>query len=156
MGGRAQMPSLPHWYSAFLMLWTFNPFHVVMTPTIKLSLLLHNCNFSTIVNCNVNTWYTGYLICKSPKWLWPTGRKPLFSWQAISSWWQLREESPFCLGMCPLIGCSNPSRRPHTHVPMNNTNWRQIKWHIFNRREKGKEKQKMENVKLEDKSVGSA
>lgn len=38
---------------------------------------------------------------------------------------------------------------------MSNTNWRQIKWHIFKRREGGKEEQEVENVKLESKYVGS-
>jgi hypothetical protein len=34
------------------------------TITIKLFLyLLHNCNFSTVMNCDVNTGYAGYLIC---------------------------------------------------------------------------------------------
>jgi hypothetical protein len=28
-----------------------------------ISLLLHNYNFATVMNCNVNIWYKGYLIC---------------------------------------------------------------------------------------------
>jgi hypothetical protein len=32
--------------------------------TLKLFLLLHhNCNFATVMDCNVNTWYAGSLIC---------------------------------------------------------------------------------------------
>ena len=27
-------------------------------------LLLHNCNGATVINCNVDIWYAGYLICK--------------------------------------------------------------------------------------------
>lgn len=38
--------------------------HVVVTPTIKLfSLLLDNCNFSTVISHNVNIWYEGHVIC---------------------------------------------------------------------------------------------
>ena len=40
-------------------------YDVVMTlpPTMKLySLLLHNCNFATVVNSNTNISYSGYLI----------------------------------------------------------------------------------------------
>lgn len=34
--------------------------HVVVTPNHKtISLLLHSCNFTTVVNHNVNTWYAG-------------------------------------------------------------------------------------------------
>ena len=37
--------------------------HVVVTPTIKLILLLlYNCNFATAMNCNVNIGYAGYSI----------------------------------------------------------------------------------------------
>ena len=44
------------WLSSFLVLWPFNTVpHVVVTPTIKLfSLLLHNCNFATVMNNNAN------------------------------------------------------------------------------------------------------
>jgi len=50
---------LEQWVSTFLML---PPFHtapcVVVTPTIKLFLLLlHKCNFATVLNYNVNSWY---------------------------------------------------------------------------------------------------
>lgn len=49
--------SLELWFSAFLMLWPFNTVpQVVLTPNHKvISLLLHNCNFATVVNRNVNT-----------------------------------------------------------------------------------------------------
>ena len=41
-------------YQQFLMWWP---------PTMKLfSLRVHNCHFATIMNCNINSWYTGYLI----------------------------------------------------------------------------------------------
>ena len=41
-------------------------------PTIRLfSLLLHDCNFATVVNCNVNIWYAGYLIFSSLRGLNP-------------------------------------------------------------------------------------
>ena len=47
------------------MLWSFNTvLHVVMTPNHKIILLLfHNYNFATVMICNVNIWYVGYLIC---------------------------------------------------------------------------------------------
>jgi hypothetical protein len=49
----------------FLMMW--------WPPTIKLFLLLlHNCNFATVMNHNVNTLYA------TPKGLQPTGWEPLF------------------------------------------------------------------------------
>ena len=36
--------------------------HVVVTPTIKLSsLLLHNCNFGTVMNCNLITVFSNDL-----------------------------------------------------------------------------------------------
>ena len=46
------------------MLQPFNTvLHVVVTPTIKLFLLLfHNCSFATVGHYNVNVWYTGHLI----------------------------------------------------------------------------------------------
>lgn len=35
-------------------------------PNYKMiSLLLYNCNFANVVNCNVNIWCAGYLICNS-------------------------------------------------------------------------------------------
>jgi hypothetical protein len=51
-------------FLTFLMLWLFNTvLHVVLTPSIKLLFfLLHNCNFVTVTNHNVNIWYSGYLI----------------------------------------------------------------------------------------------
>jgi hypothetical protein len=42
--------------------------HVVITPNHKvISLLLYNCNFATLVNCNINIWYVEYLICDPGK-----------------------------------------------------------------------------------------
>ena len=60
-------------FSAFLMLW---PFSTVLYAVVTLDhkvilLLLHNCNFTTVMNCNVNVWDTGYLICDSQR-----GRDP--------------------------------------------------------------------------------
>lgn len=45
---------LKQWFSPFLMLQPFNTIpHVVATPTINLFwLLVYNCNFPTVVNCN--------------------------------------------------------------------------------------------------------
>ena len=47
---------LHQWFSSFLMLQPFNTVPpVAMTPTIKLfSLLLHNCNFATVMKYDVN------------------------------------------------------------------------------------------------------
>ena len=43
-------------FSTFLMLQPFNTvLHVVVTPNHTIiSLLFHNCNFATVMNCNVN------------------------------------------------------------------------------------------------------
>jgi hypothetical protein len=42
--------------------------HVLVTPNHKIiSLLLPNCNFATVMNCNVNMPDAGYLICDSVK-----------------------------------------------------------------------------------------
>ena len=57
--------SLEHWFSIFLMLWPFNTVHVVVTqPPQKKNcfMLLHNWDFTTVLNCNVNIWNAGYLI----------------------------------------------------------------------------------------------
>ena len=53
-------------FSTFLMPRPFNtvPHVVVTSQTIKLCiLLLHNYNFATVMNHNVNIWYVWYLIC---------------------------------------------------------------------------------------------
>ena len=40
--------------------------HVVVTPNYKIiSLLLHNCDFATAINCNVNIRYAGYLAMRA-------------------------------------------------------------------------------------------
>jgi len=72
---------LEPWFSNFLMLWPFNTVpYVVVNPTIKLSLLLlHNCNFSTVMNHNLNICLQ--VVLGSPcKWVmthrwevWPRG-----------------------------------------------------------------------------------
>ena len=37
--------------------------HIVVTPNYKIiSLLLHNCNFSTVMYHDVEIWYAGYLM----------------------------------------------------------------------------------------------
>ena len=55
---------LEQWSPTFPMLWPFNTIpHVVVTPNNKIILLLlYNCNFASIMNCNVNIWYAGYLV----------------------------------------------------------------------------------------------
>lgn len=65
-----EMKCIPHfivqqWSSTCL---TLRPFssrpHVVVTSTHKTILfLLYNCDFATVMNGDVNTWYSGYLIC---------------------------------------------------------------------------------------------
>ena len=60
--------SLAQWSLTFTMLWPFNTVHGVMTPNHKIiSLLLHNCNFVTVINHNVNIWYAGYLTWDSQR-----------------------------------------------------------------------------------------
>jgi hypothetical protein len=46
------------------MLWPFNtvPQVVVILNHTVISFLLHNCNFVTVMDHNVNIWYTRYLI----------------------------------------------------------------------------------------------
>lgn len=68
------------WFSTFLMLRPFNTvLRVMMPPDHKIiSFLLHQ--FAAVVNCNVNAWYAGYLICNPLKEPWPT------SWQTLSLW----------------------------------------------------------------------
>ena len=50
------MKTLHQWFSAFLIFWAFNTVsHIVVIPTTKLFLLvLHNCNFATVMNHNIN------------------------------------------------------------------------------------------------------
>lgn len=50
-----------------LMLWIFNTvLHDVAIPNHKIiPLLLCNCNFVTVMSCNVNIWYAGYLVYDS-------------------------------------------------------------------------------------------
>lgn len=51
-------------FSAFLMLQSFETFpHVVFSKDTITLLLLHNSNFATIMNSNVNICYAKYLIC---------------------------------------------------------------------------------------------
>ena len=53
------------WFPTFLMLQLFNiVLRIVMTFNYKtVSLLLHNHTFATVMNCSVNIWYAGCLIC---------------------------------------------------------------------------------------------
>ena len=54
---KVPLSDLPYqWLSTFLMLQPLNTVpHVVLTPTIRLFLLLlHNCNFATAIDQNVN------------------------------------------------------------------------------------------------------
>lgn len=58
--------TLYQWFSTFLL----RPFNevpqvvVISPPNHKIILmLLHNCHFATAMNCIVNIWYAGYLIC---------------------------------------------------------------------------------------------
>lgn len=53
---RTRSEAVGQWFSAFQMLRPFNAVPpIVVTPTIRLFLLiLHNCNFATVMNSNVN------------------------------------------------------------------------------------------------------
>ena len=35
----------------------------MVIPNHKIISLLHNSNFAAVMNCNVNTWYVGFLTC---------------------------------------------------------------------------------------------
>jgi hypothetical protein len=61
----ARLQLLHQWFSNSLMLQLCNTVRrVIVTPNQKtILLLLHNCKFATVMNCNVNAWYAGYLIC---------------------------------------------------------------------------------------------
>lgn len=69
---------LEQWFSTLLKLWPFNTaLRVVVAPTIQLSsLLLQNCCFAVVMNCNVSSWYGGYLIYDPPRGSLPTGWEP--------------------------------------------------------------------------------
>lgn len=56
---------IEQWFSSFLMMWHFNTTpHVVVTPNPKqFQCYFINCNFATVMNCNISIWYAGYLIC---------------------------------------------------------------------------------------------
>lgn len=51
------------WFSTLQILWPLDTVpHVIVIPIHKIiSLLLLKCNFDTVVHCNVNTWFVGYL-----------------------------------------------------------------------------------------------
>lgn len=71
--GREPAP-LEQWFFAFLTLWHFDTVpHVALTSTIKLFLLfIHNCNFATLVNYNVNIRYSRYVTGNScDRVMWP-------------------------------------------------------------------------------------
>jgi hypothetical protein len=60
-GNNVDMKETDQWFSAFLVLWSFNAVpRAVLTFNHKvISLQLHNDNFATVVNCNVNSRYAG-------------------------------------------------------------------------------------------------
>jgi hypothetical protein len=61
----------------FPMLWPFNTVsHVMLTPTIKLFLLLlQNHNFTIVMNHGINIWYVDPCerVIQCPMELWPSG-----------------------------------------------------------------------------------
>lgn len=76
--------------SAFIVLQPFNKDpHVVVVPNNDIiSLLLHNSNFSTVKNRNVNICYAEYLICDPPPL---RSHEPQFEnqWARESSRWSI-------------------------------------------------------------------
>ena len=50
---------LEQWFSTFLMLWPFSTVpYVMVIPTVTgFLLLLHNCNFATVMDCNINIFW---------------------------------------------------------------------------------------------------
>jgi len=76
----AVVPTLPNAVTSWqlLMLW--------WTPAIKLlPLLLHDCNFATVMNHNVDVWCARYLMCVTSEGLGTTGlRDSLESTSAAS------------------------------------------------------------------------
>lgn len=74
--------SLYQWFSTFLRLWAFKTVLTLQWPSTIKSLLslLSSCNFATVMNHKVNTWFTGYLIwdlCERVVWGGQTGWEPL-------------------------------------------------------------------------------
>jgi hypothetical protein len=59
-----QADTSERWLSVFLMLQPFNTVpHVMLSLDDNIILLLlHNCNFASGMNCNVNFWYAEYLM----------------------------------------------------------------------------------------------
>ena len=55
------------WSSTFPMLWISNTVPQVVMPSSDkiISLLFHDCKFAMDMNCNVNIWYVGFLICNA-------------------------------------------------------------------------------------------
>jgi hypothetical protein len=82
--------------------------HAAVTPNHKIpSLLLHNCNFATVMNLNVNIWYAGCLICNScEKVVWPPqwSRAHMLRTQAHSNWTQTCSSDEL---FSSTVGCSN-------------------------------------------------
>jgi hypothetical protein len=69
---------LEQWFSTFLILWTLNiVLRVVVIPSRKIVLLLlHNCNFATVMNHIVNIWYVDGLRQSLWKSCWTTKGVP--------------------------------------------------------------------------------
>lgn len=71
---------------------------VAVTPTLKLfSSLLYNCNFASVVNCNINIFCTGYLICNPRKECILTGWESLVDRLQAEGVAQIRWELMVCL-----------------------------------------------------------
>lgn len=89
-------PLLDQWFSTFLMLWPFNTgCYVVVTPTMLLSSLSHDCKFCYFCDsyCNYMCFLMvlrdpGERVVQPPEGSRPTGWElPLFS-----RWWRKRTE----------------------------------------------------------------
>lgn len=67
--------------------------HVVISNQKIILLLVHYCNFSTILSCNVNILYAGNLICNHcERVIWPPKGLGPTSWELL-----LQKFFPWCL-----------------------------------------------------------
>jgi hypothetical protein len=112
LGSDAMALSLGQRFSTFLMLWPFNTVPHVVTPNIELFLLLlHDCNFATAMNYNVNIfrdrglsmgWCSSLGACSNIRgWASPWGICLPFSKKCSGRWSRVMVA---CTGMVSMNG----------------------------------------------------
>lgn len=124
---------LTQWFPASLMLTPFNTVpRVVETPKQKIILLLlRNSNFSTLKNCNINIWYTDYLICDPQR-----SHDPQIGncWSNSIHFWyhqfadNLRPHRQKSIGWLQLLDAVNISKNRDSTTEAQNTQARTEEW----------------------------